>query len=44
MDKMVPAANERSAPVPQYDTLNGQFQAALQVVDDIVLKNYISTP
>ena len=42
MDKMVPAANERSAPVPQYDTLNGQFQAALQVVDDIVLKNYIS--
>lgn len=42
MDSDYMVACEGRATVPQYDALNTQFQAALQIVDDIVLKNYIS--
>ena len=31
-----------SITVPKYNSLNTQFKDALQVVDDIVLKNYIT--
>ena len=40
MDEMA-KRDESTAPIPQYDQLDRQFQSALQVVDDIVLKNYI---
>lgn len=30
-----------ATPIPQYDLLDGRFRSALQVVDDIVLKNYV---
>lgn len=36
-----PASVPAPAPVPQYDQLSQQFGSALQVVDDIVLKNYV---
>ena len=32
---------DSTTPVPQFSQLNEQFNAALQVVDDIVLKNYV---
>ena len=40
MDTMTPAKNS-PAPMPEFEELNQNFQSALQVVDDIVLKNYV---
>lgn len=40
MDEL--AKQEKSAPpVPRYEQLDLQFRSALQVVDDVVLKNYV---
>ena len=39
MDEMMASQSEQLA--PQVEQLNEQLQAALQVVDDIVLKNYV---
>ncbi len=39
--KALPGQEKESPPVPQYEQLNQQFRAALQVVDDVVLKNYV---
>lgn len=41
MENLKPSKNNQ-VPVPQYTQLDVQFQDALQVVDDIVLKNYIT--
>lgn len=40
MDSMTPAKGV-PAPMPEFGALNRNFQSALQVVDDIVLKNYV---
>ncbi|MBS4879924.1 MAG: ATP-binding protein [Firmicutes bacterium] len=37
-----PVARYNAAITPQYDTIAEGYQAALKVVDDVVLKNYIS--
>jgi DNA helicase HerA-like ATPase len=33
---------ENAAPVPQYNEINHQYKEAYQLVDDIILKNYIN--
>ena len=33
---------EESIPVPKYANMISGYQGALQVVDDVILKNYIS--
>lgn len=41
MDELMRIEKEQ-APIPQYTDMTSGYQAALQVVDDVVLKNYIS--
>lgn len=42
MAKNVPAKKQSDSPAPQKADLESGFQSALQVVDDIVLKNYLA--
>ena len=41
-DKNVLSSEEENVPVPHYDNMIAGYQGALQIVDDIILKNYIS--
>ena len=34
--------NNPSAPTPSYTNITDGYQAALKVVDDVILKNYVS--
>lgn len=37
----LPERRDAAPPVPRYEQLDQQFRAALKVVDDVVLKNYV---
>lgn len=41
-DKNVLSSEEENVPVPHYDNMIAGYQGALQIVDDVILKNYIS--
>ena len=36
------ATKEERVPVPQYANMISGYQGALQIVDDVILKNYVS--
>lgn len=45
MNELLPdsgATPPTPAPVPEYSTISSGYQSALQVVDDVILKNYIT--
>lgn len=42
MSNIVPSDNKKNVAVPQYKSMELQFQKAFNIVDDVVLKNYVT--